>query len=111
MHDMAEIWRQFSPQALDLDIAFRRPIFWDDCLTIMVDNEDDTWKAICLAKGEKVGHGSENQSHGQRLRAASTYRKSRARRSFALVISCASPLAERPKVRRAEDDPRTPFWG
>jgi hypothetical protein len=51
---MAEIWRQFSPQALELDIAFRRPIFWDDRLTIMVDKADDTWKAICLTKGEKI---------------------------------------------------------
>lgn len=50
----AEIWRQFSPQVLDLDIYFRRPIFWDDRFCVLVDIENDAWKAICLAKGDKV---------------------------------------------------------
>ena len=26
----AEIWRHFAPRTLDLDIYFRRPLFWDD---------------------------------------------------------------------------------
>ena len=50
----AEIWRRFKPQALNLDIYFRRPLFWDDAFTVMVDEQDGTWKAICLAKEGKV---------------------------------------------------------
>ena len=50
----AEIWRRFKPQALNLDIYFRRPLFWDDAFTVMVDEQDGTWKAICLAKDGKV---------------------------------------------------------
>jgi hypothetical protein len=50
----AEIWRRFSPRTLDLDIYFRRPLFWDDSFEVMVDEDDGTWKAICLAKDGKV---------------------------------------------------------
>ena len=50
----AEIWRRFKPQALNLDIYFRRPLFWDDAFTVMVDEQDGEWKAICLAKEGKV---------------------------------------------------------
>jgi len=51
---MAEIWKRFAPRALDIEIYFRRPIFWDDTVTIRVEEKGDTWTAICLAKGEKV---------------------------------------------------------
>jgi acyl-CoA thioesterase FadM len=51
---MAEIWRRFSPSALDIEIYFRRPIFWDDTVTIRVAETGDRWTAICLAKGDKV---------------------------------------------------------
>jgi acyl dehydratase len=50
----AEIWRCFKPQTLNMDIAFRRPLFWDDTFTVMVDEQDGVWKAICLAKDGKV---------------------------------------------------------
>jgi hypothetical protein len=50
----AEIWRRFAPQTLDLDIYFRRPLFWDDTFSVMVDERDGEWKAICLAKDGKV---------------------------------------------------------
>ena len=50
----AEIWRRFAPQTLDLDIYFRRPLFWDDTFEVMVDERDGTWKAIGLAKDGKV---------------------------------------------------------
>lgn len=50
----AEIWRRFSPQVIDLDIYFRRPIFWDDTFTVMVDEEDGVWRAIGLIKEGKV---------------------------------------------------------
>ena len=50
----AEIWRRFTPQTLDLDIYFRRPLFWDDSFEVMVDEQGGEWKAICLAKDGKV---------------------------------------------------------
>ncbi|NKB58094.1 MAG: hypothetical protein GKS00_17355 [Alphaproteobacteria bacterium] len=50
----AAIWREFSPQSVDLDIYFRRPVFWDDALSVMVDGRGADWTAICLAKDGKV---------------------------------------------------------
>lgn len=50
----AEIWRRFRPQVLDLDIYFRRPIFWDDRFTVMVDEREERWQAIGLVKDGKV---------------------------------------------------------
>lgn len=51
----AEIWRRFQPRTLDLDIYFRRPLFWDDTFSVMVDEQQQgEWKAICLAKDGKV---------------------------------------------------------
>ncbi len=50
----AEIWKRFNPQVLDMDIYFRRPIFWDDSVTVMVDEQDGVWKAIGLIKDGKV---------------------------------------------------------
>jgi hydroxyacyl-ACP dehydratase HTD2-like protein with hotdog domain len=50
----AEIWRRFKPRTLDLDIYFRRPLFWDDTFSVMVDERNGEWKAICLAKDGKV---------------------------------------------------------
>ena len=50
----AEIWRRFTPQTLDMDIYFRRPLFWDDTFSVMVDEQNGEWKAICLAKDGKV---------------------------------------------------------
>lgn len=51
---MAEIWSRLAPRAIDIEIYFRRPIFWDDTVTIRVEEKGDTWTAICLAKGDKV---------------------------------------------------------
>ncbi len=50
----AEIWRRFKPRVLELDAYFRRPIFWDDTVTVMVDERDGRWRAICLVKNDKV---------------------------------------------------------
>lgn len=50
----AELWRRFKPQTLDLDIAFRRPLFWDDTFSVMVDEHKGEWKTICLVKDGKV---------------------------------------------------------
>jgi acyl dehydratase len=50
----AAIWKEFSPKAIDVDIYFRRPLFWDDTFDILVDGASGKWKAMCLAKGGKV---------------------------------------------------------
>ncbi len=50
----AAIWRKFNPTTIDMDIYFRRPLFWDDSFDVRVDDEDGRWRSICLAKGEKV---------------------------------------------------------
>ena len=50
----AEIWRRFAPSTLGLEIFFRRPVFWDDTVTAMVDEHDGHWKAICLVSHGKV---------------------------------------------------------
>jgi acyl dehydratase len=50
----AEIWRRFTPRVIELDIYFRRPIFWDDTFTVMVDEAEGVWRAIGLIKEGKV---------------------------------------------------------
>jgi hypothetical protein len=50
----AEIWKRFRPRMLELDCYFRRPIYWDDTFTVMVDEQGGEWRAICLAKDGKV---------------------------------------------------------
>lgn len=50
----AAIWREFSPRALDVDIYFRRPLFWDETFDILVDDATGKWTAMCLARDGKV---------------------------------------------------------
>jgi len=50
----AALWQRFRPQVLELDIYFRRPIYWDDSFTVMVDERDGAWRAIGLVKDGKV---------------------------------------------------------
>jgi hypothetical protein len=50
----AAIWRKFNPTAIDLNIYFRRPLFWDDRFTVCADEQGGQWRSICLAKGDKV---------------------------------------------------------
>jgi hypothetical protein len=50
----AAIWRKFNPTTIDMDIYFRRPLFWDDAFDVRVDDAGGQWRSICLAKGEKV---------------------------------------------------------
>ena len=47
----AYLWEAHAPSALDLDIFFRRPIFWDESFVVAVSSALD---AICIAKGDKV---------------------------------------------------------
>lgn len=49
----AEIWRRFRPQALDFEVQFRRPIFWDETVHVVVDAQDGQWRSIGLVKGDK----------------------------------------------------------
>lgn len=50
----AAIWKEFSPRSINVDIYFRRPLFWDDTFDILVDVADDQWQAMCLAKDGKI---------------------------------------------------------
>ena len=50
----AEIWRHFRPRVLDVEIYFLRPIFWDKTFSVMVEESNERWQAICLAKDNKV---------------------------------------------------------
>lgn len=50
----AAIWRSFSPKSLDMEIMFRRPIFWDDTFDVCADMKGDTWTALCTARHGKV---------------------------------------------------------
>jgi len=50
----AAIWRRFAPRTLDLEIFFWRPVFWDDTVTVMADEQDGRWKAVCLVANGKV---------------------------------------------------------
>lgn len=50
----AAIWRAFRPTGADLDVYFRRPLFWDDSFDIRVREAGDRWSALCAAKGPKV---------------------------------------------------------
>lgn len=51
----AALWAKGTPQALDLDVYFRRPIFWDERFTsAVVGSLDDpgAWDALCLLRDE-----------------------------------------------------------
>ena len=50
----AAIWKAFSPNSINVDIYFRRPLFWDDACDVMVEERDGAWTAMCLAKDGKV---------------------------------------------------------
>lgn len=51
----ALLWSRGAPRTLDLDIYFRRPIFWDERFRSAVLGEPDdrsSWKALCLLRNE-----------------------------------------------------------
>ena len=50
----AQIWRHWAPRTLSLDIRFRRPVFWDDTLQVVVDEPEGHWRAIGLLVDGKV---------------------------------------------------------
>jgi hypothetical protein len=47
----AALWDE-GYRALDVDIYFRRPIFWDQ--TVWVGKTDD-WSAVALVRDDKIG--------------------------------------------------------
>lgn len=51
---LSALWQASPPQRLDLDIYFRRPIFWDDTFSVAVDAGADGWRAMALVKDGKV---------------------------------------------------------
>ena len=51
---LCTLWQYSPPERLDLDIYFRRPIFWDDTFTVAADSGPDGWRAMALIKDGKV---------------------------------------------------------
>ncbi|WP_375689122.1 hypothetical protein [Pseudooceanicola sp. LIPI14-2-Ac024] len=50
----AALWREGTPRQLDLDVFFRRPIFWDDAFEVRAEGEKGARSALCLSRGPKV---------------------------------------------------------
>ena len=48
---LASIMSGYAPEQIDLDIYFRRPIFWDDAFTVLREENESALRAICLVKG------------------------------------------------------------
>lgn len=65
---MAALWKQYAPWAIEVDIYFRRPLFWEDGFDILVDDSADIWPAMCLAREGKVT--TEMKIRSLRLRAS-----------------------------------------
>lgn len=51
---LAALWREAPPRSFDLDIYFRRPIFWDDTFSVAAAAGDRGWRALALVKDGKV---------------------------------------------------------
>lgn len=53
----AALWERGSVEMLDLDIYFRRPIFWDETFAAAVvehPEQSGAWQALCLLRDEGV---------------------------------------------------------
>ncbi len=53
----AALWAQGTPEQLNLDIYFRRPIFWDEVFTTALlgtPTQCETWQALCLLRDEQA---------------------------------------------------------
>jgi hypothetical protein len=48
------LWQQNPIERLDMDIYFRRPIFWDDTFTVAAEAGAGGWRAMALIKDGKV---------------------------------------------------------
>jgi len=50
----AALWREGAPARVELDIRFRRPIFWDESFELRAEGEKGARSALCLSRGPKV---------------------------------------------------------
>ncbi|OWU83359.1 hypothetical protein ATO6_19735 [Oceanicola sp. 22II-s10i] len=50
----AALWREGVPATVDLDIYFRRPIFWEESFDVRAAGEPGRRSAYCLSRGPKV---------------------------------------------------------
>ncbi|MDF1854625.1 MaoC/PaaZ C-terminal domain-containing protein [Pseudooceanicola sp.] len=50
----AALWREGVPKTLDIDIYFRRPIFWDESFEVRAAGPKGARSAFCLSRGPKV---------------------------------------------------------
>lgn len=50
---LAALWQTYQPESLDLDVFFRRPIFWDDSFAV-AHAAGEPWDAISLVREGKV---------------------------------------------------------
>ena len=48
------LWAAHQPRTIDMDILFRRPIFWDDAFDVRVDDAGGDWRALCTERNGKV---------------------------------------------------------
>lgn len=51
---LAALWARQAPLALDLDIYFRRPVFWDDTFSVAALGSAGVWRALALVRDGKV---------------------------------------------------------
>ncbi len=51
---LAALWARVAPDTLDLDIYFRRPIFWDDTFSVAALTGGGGWQALALVRDGKV---------------------------------------------------------
>ncbi len=51
---VAALVTHFEPSQFELDIYFRRPIFWDDEFQVCVDVSKEPWPALALVRNGKV---------------------------------------------------------
>ena len=60
----AELWRRHVPHAFNADVYFRRPIFWDESITVGVLQHVGIWRGLALLKvGEVNKVGTEIALH------------------------------------------------
>ena len=52
---MAQLWRSHLPSSVRMEIYFRRPIFWDETVTVAVDHPEEPVVMALLKPAGKVG--------------------------------------------------------
>lgn len=54
----AQMWQRRRPYAFDIEIYFRRPIFWDEAVQVGVSEEGGQWRSMGLLKLPLDGGGA-----------------------------------------------------